>query len=299
MGLYSPACAVRRWGLVIVESCPFCHEEVDDDLVRLGGTCPRCFGEIPGEEAPTDPGEDRRELQETADLKAVGSSHRILPLLLITPVLLAIIGFAGWTLFAPEPQPVAQVLDFDVGTYAMSDIPFEAYVEPEPEPEPEPKPKARPRPRPAGSPAASAPDTETELVVADAEPVPVSPRSQVQAGGAFGIDVGVSRRAQKGVRLVDDSAIVEMIKGVLTAELPRLKSCYEQRLKVKEDLAGRWMLTLVVGREGEPKDIAVVGRSVSDDQLEACVVGKVTEWSFQPIRADQPVQKTLTFKPGW
>src|SRR5690606_19960737 len=98
----------------------------------------------------------------------------------------------------------------------------------------------------------------------------------------FGLDVGVTRRATQGVRLTDDSAIVEMIKGVMTTELPRLKSCYEQRLKAEEGLAGRWVLGLVVGREGAPRDITVTGAERSDLELESCIAAKVARWEFQP-----------------
>ena len=38
--------------------CPFCGAGVDEDLIALGGICPRCFGEIPGEQTATDPGDD-------------------------------------------------------------------------------------------------------------------------------------------------------------------------------------------------------------------------------------------------
>ncbi len=38
--------------------CPFCHAGVDEELLLYGGSCPHCLIEIPGEEAPTDPGEN-------------------------------------------------------------------------------------------------------------------------------------------------------------------------------------------------------------------------------------------------
>ena len=44
---------------------------------------------------------------------------------------------------------------------------------------------------------------------------------------------------------------------------------------------------------------AFTGLDVADPELEACIVGKVAEWSFQPIRADQPIQKTLGFTSGF
>ena len=38
--------------------CPFCGGEISEAMALDGGTCPHCFGEIPGEDAPTNPGDD-------------------------------------------------------------------------------------------------------------------------------------------------------------------------------------------------------------------------------------------------
>ena len=43
-----------------MEACPFCNTAIDEDLFLYGGTCPNCLNEIPGEEAPTDPGAQAR-----------------------------------------------------------------------------------------------------------------------------------------------------------------------------------------------------------------------------------------------
>jgi len=300
-------------------SCPFCHAEISEDLIRFGGTCPQCLGDIPGEETPTDPGAEARAAHEAADRQVLGR-RRAVAALLVAPVVGGLIGLAVYMVVAPHP--VAEMLDFDDATYEMDQYPFVAYVEPD-------QGSAM-----AGDPSSSnsKPRTIHDLQVGnvgegssaphdlggagEAEVGPATTRTRpdrddgmaqvddsesegLQSGAIqFGIDVGVSRRGQKGVRLTDDSSIIEMIKAVMSAELPRLKSCYEQQLKVNEELSGRWMLTLVVDRQGDPKDVAVHGQGVSDPVMESCIVEKVRRWEFQPIRADQPVQKTLTFRPG-
>lgn len=38
--------------------CPFCSAEIDEEVMLYGGTCSACLIDIPGEEAPTDPGVD-------------------------------------------------------------------------------------------------------------------------------------------------------------------------------------------------------------------------------------------------
>lgn len=308
-----------------MESCPFCHSEVSEDLVRFGGRCPKCFGEIPGEESPTDPGHETRQELEAADLKAAGR-RSLVPALLVAIAAVSLLGIAIYV-SVPE-EPVATVIDFDDAAYDMVDVPFVAYVEPEPV-APAPR-RVAPRPKPdrlkairslevgdvggdveptealaAGpEPSAMPEPTTRQGAVGDPEEVAVADgagdEQALQSGAVdFGIDVGVSRRATKGVRLTDDSAIIEMIKDVMSAELPRLKSCYEQQLKVVDDLSGRWTLAFVVDHEGFARDVAVVGQGVDDADLESCITAKVVDWEFQPIRADQPVQKTLTFRPGW
>ena len=51
-------------------ACPFCKGEVDDDVLTFGGRCPSCLIEIPGDEAPTDPGAEARAAQEAAEAAA-------------------------------------------------------------------------------------------------------------------------------------------------------------------------------------------------------------------------------------
>ena len=46
--------------------CPFCKGNVAEDILVYGGRCPQCLIEIPGEEAPTDPGEEVRAEQAAA-----------------------------------------------------------------------------------------------------------------------------------------------------------------------------------------------------------------------------------------
>ena len=50
---------------------PLCTPQ---DLVTFGGTCPKCFAEIPGEEAATDPGADVRAAIERRAARRFGSS---------------------------------------------------------------------------------------------------------------------------------------------------------------------------------------------------------------------------------
>lgn len=111
-------------------------------------------------------------------------------------------------------------------------------------------------------------------------------------------DVSISRREQLGIRLEDDRAIIEMIKRVMDTEIPRLRVCYERRLKQDPDLEGRWALNFTVLADGYTEATTAAGLDRKDAQLEACVVEKLKSWQFQKIREDQPIKKTVTFRPS-
>lgn len=111
-------------------------------------------------------------------------------------------------------------------------------------------------------------------------------------------DVSISRREQLGIRLSDDRAIIEMIKRVMDTEIPRLRVCYERRLKQEPDLRGRWALNFTVRADGYTEAATVNSLDTQDAQLEACVVEKLKSWQFQKIREDQPIKKTVTFRPS-
>ena len=55
-------------------TCPFCKGGISADVVQFGGNCPHCLLEIPGEEAPTDPGLVARQ---KAAAEAVGANPTI------------------------------------------------------------------------------------------------------------------------------------------------------------------------------------------------------------------------------
>lgn len=111
-------------------------------------------------------------------------------------------------------------------------------------------------------------------------------------------DVSISRREQLGIRLEDDQAIIGMIRRVMDTEIPRLRVCYERRLKTEPDLRGRWRVSFTVQSDGYTRDVSAVGTEAKDAQLESCIVEKVKNWQFQRIREDQPISKSISFRPS-
>jgi len=87
-------------------ACPFCKGEVDDDVLTFGGRCPSCLIEIPGEEAPTDPGAEARAAREAAEAAAKKPpTGKIVGL----AVALLAVGVGGFMFMPPAEQPLPDV----------------------------------------------------------------------------------------------------------------------------------------------------------------------------------------------
>lgn len=245
---------------------------------------------IPGEEAPTDPGEIVKKAQTRADEK-VRRRRALAPLLLAVPLVALFCGVAGVVAVMPDKElvPIVFADELDMNTIEV------AYLEAPPEVE---KPNAapvapsssgepRPRPRPTSEPSISTnPVPEPELVAAP------TPRPSSRAG--FGVDQSVGRKAGT---LTDPDQIREMVASRMTAQLGKLKACYEERLKTKNSLSGRWLIAFTVTPEGTVSSPSTKGATVSDAEFESCLVRELGRWSFNPISRDQVVQRTLNFTP--
>lgn len=100
-----------------MESCPFCGAEVPEQLIVYGGSCPSCFGEIPGEEAATDPGTDVMEA-ENAKMVAQAKRRSFVPLLLLLLLGTGVAAFVAFLAVQPEPELPIMDLDEDAGYLA-------------------------------------------------------------------------------------------------------------------------------------------------------------------------------------
>lgn len=294
---------------------------MEDALVTFGGTCPRCFAHIPGEEAATDPGE---EVKAALDASDRARSHRraLLPILIATPVVLGVVGAAVW--FATRPEPEVALLDFDGldAAYtpeivaAPDDPPAEAAPS-EPAPGgPGPAPSvaasrllARPsaelgagaRPHDlSGAGAAHRADEPLRPRAVGAAAGPSALEGSLSAGAAgggtldFGLDVTNSRKA--GV-LEDPLAIRQMIADRMAGQMQQLNSCYERQLKSEPGLEGRWRIRYTVAADGTVREAAAEGLGRSNPDFERCMTDIVTRWRFGRIIQDQPVQRTVSFRP--
>jgi len=305
---------------VTLGECPFCGGEVDEDIVTFGGSCPKCFAEIPGEEAATDPGEDVKQAQDRADNRR-STVKALIPVVLALPFIFAL-GCAAIWLVLLRPAPEVALLNFDdFEGYTLPDV-----VAAEPGDEEEPKlasNTAQPRPR-SGSDAASkyskGSDVEFEAGTADLGGDGVAsadrgprgtrggvdgPEDNVAIGGGvdgsrgtsggldLNMDVGASRR---GGVLTDPAQIKTMIHERMVAQNGRLQQCYEQELKRDSSVAGKWRIRFTVKPDGKAAEVSATGITTKVPSFEACLTREVTKWRFQRLKNQQAVQRTWTFR---
>lgn len=298
-----------------MNECPFCGSEISEELVAYGGTCPRCFAEIPGEEAATDPGEEVRAAQERSDRRRVASRAAMLGLIGMLSLVVCTGAIALAFVLKPEPE-IAALIDFDELDFPMPEVvgiqeaggePTVVAVAPKPSPrQPAPAaPVARPAPeapRPSGAerfardgtadaaPAASAGDLRGEP---GRERVALSgPRSRgsdepeaparTVAGGGLGaaapldLSIGSTKvRRDANIVLDDPLAIRNMIGEELRAGIPGLVNCYNRRLKQVPGLKGRWRLTFTVTPEGRASGAKATPLDRGDAELESCLASHV------------------------
>lgn len=287
--------------------CPYCKGSVSADTLRFGGNCPHCMLEIPGEEAPTDPGLQarlRKEAEEKVAARRRTTKNRIIGAVVTLVLLAAVGGGAAWW----KAQEAAR-------TYTMDDyfvLPLEEISGPPPEStapsaptpgsngkQPERKqPKAVPQPgepTPSADPMLNRHDGSSNI---PGDLVPVSGTPATQSGVGIGTGSVAVERLGNDVVLTDPGEIFEMAKRVLNAMSPQLQTCYNQRLKQVADLKGAWRVGFVIAKDGGVKNVSVTPVNGNDAELESCMTRTVGNWKFQKIVKDQPVEKTYRFGPG-
>lgn len=301
--------------------CPFCGSEVTEDLVTYGGTCPKCFAEIPGDEAPTDPGAEVRAAQERKDRRG-----RTLRMAFAFSLLLALVSCTGVTALGvvlwPKPQ-VAEMLDFDTLDVPLPDLVGAPSGElggaTAPAPTTGPKTPRPPGPKPTNGGGTPAPTVNPVAPVPVAEPTSgTGTRPRPQPGGDLGpadptrgtgsaskgpggLDDltigGPAVRRDSNTVLSDPDAIRMMVGERLREQIPGLQICYDRRLKVDPTLKGRWLITFNVLPSGKVSGATATGLDRQDAQLEQCLTHHVeTNWVFGKINVTQPVKRTITFR---
>lgn len=295
-------------------SCPFCRGDVAEDVLLNGGHCPHCLIEIPGEETPTDPGEQARAMQQAEEAAAKGGGKG--PLFAIVAVALLGLGVGGWWVTRDDTDSDVYMDDSEDFVFAPASAHQDLPVEEAPEAAPPPTASSKRTPKrdasggavakasnppPTGGSIAGSPESAPPAqggMVPSVSSAPVesgaSPPVAADPLGAFAI-AGPASKGPQAIVLEKPGEIYEMVKKVLQVNGNQMKQCYEQRLKVKSDLRGAWAASFDIQESGRTANVRIKGEGVSDAELESCMKTKVEKWTFQRIADATHIDKTFRF----
>jgi hypothetical protein len=251
----------------------------------FGGRCPSCLGDIPGDEAPTDPGEAVKRAQAQRDART-RRQRKLIPVLISVPIVLLLGVVAVAVVLRPEPE--IAVIDFDLLDYPMPELVARA-----PDPVPVPPPATTGGAGGAGA-AAPAPKVSAAVARVDEPKQAAVTAAPIEAPSLdLGLNINAERRSEV---YTDPEQITAMIYKLMTAQVPRLNACYEQRLRVDETLQGRWRIAYTVEASGAVSKASATGLGRQDADFEACLARTVAGWKFDRIAAARQVQRSLTFR---
>lgn len=83
-----------------------------------------------------------------------------------------------------------------------------------------------------------------------------------------------------GMAAVRGSLSREVIRRVVRRHIAEVRFCYEQQLNARPDLEGRVAVQFIIAPSGAVQTAAVASSSLSNAQVEQCIVRKVRTWSF-------------------
>jgi len=277
--------------------CPFCHAEVEEELVLYGGSCPHCFNAIPGEEAPTDPGGP---VKSAAPEESSGAGK------LVAAALVFLIGGGGAVglgVFKTEeappevsaveaPEAEVQERDLEAEAKAMA----EAYAIGNPQ---DTEGLAKELNEAAGVVEKEKPQAKRSRRSSSRKRVASEPESPAETKvtlSAAGGPVVVPRRARlEPDPLNDPDEVADAITHTLRANSGRFEQCYNQRLKSNDSLRGSWMVSFTVMPSGVTQGVRVRALRMQDDDLEECLGRQMGSLSFPKISEASPFAKKYHF----
>jgi hypothetical protein len=273
--------------------CPFCHAEAEEELLLYGGTCPHCLLEIPGEEAPTDPGENGT--VDPPEVVAHASKKRQRTSLIIAGLvgLIGAVSFGAY-LSQPSTEEYAEIPEIVINRdlSAHKDFPIPEAEQPETIANNDGAALGTPASHSTTRPPVGGQVTGSTTASTPKQATPSSLDDLIGMGSSVDPNAGLP-----GAKvLTSDSEIQEMVSRTIGFKLSQVEACYNSRLKEQEDLAGTWQASWKITKSGTTSGISVRGRGVSDSGLESCIKNRIQTWSFQKINRDYPV--TIPFKLG-
>lgn len=300
--------------------CPFCNGEVVTDLVVNGGPCPHCFAQIPGEETPTDPGEEVKVQIQLQDQERA-QKRALMPVFVMAPVVALALGIAAFSLrpeerieeveldasFSFEFDPVA----FDPSSEGASEAQVDAQApkvgrtaqagrstQGSAEPTAEELAERLAGVRGAGAEAASGSRAGDRAPAAQGDRAVASIVATEGMGSSGGDDFSFSASRDSLRVLETEDDIRAAVRALWGERRGQIEQCYERALKADEGFSGTWNLALTVGENGKVSAFEAVAAGAPNAAFEDCIEGRAAGWSLAG-RLPKPRTFTLplNFKP--
>lgn len=274
-------------------SCPFCHAPIDDVAARFGGRCPKCFIEIPGDEAPTNPS---IKPPEPAPPKPNRAARAVLS---IAGLALASSFCVWWSALRSNhnAQGASILSDSDFSSFYMVPLNDIETVTPKQELAANPKGTSRST---KGSTTSSPAQKNGSTVGAEplaqektsASPANAagSPRAEaskpVESSPTMNARGDIAIR-QRQMEASEEESIDESVRKSVFTDVKnysgQIQACYERRLKQDNTLKGSWLMSISVGTDGKPTHVTARGQQRKDAELEECMITRARTWRFQRL----------------
>ncbi len=302
-----------------MESCPFCRGEIEPSLERLGGPCPHCFNEIPGEESVTDPGSEIRR-NEAANEERIEKSRTLTNVFLAVLVLTLIGSAAGW--YGWQRQLESQAIDdflsleFDEHTVlTMEELEaMEAeFLRLEEEAnDAELKEQLEEQRKRLESQRRKVEELadfgnrwdEEALVEEDKEGPKTAPDIGVSdlkfdidldIGPGIGPDITREQGALKG-----NAQTQKLLEQYVSKKDGDLRRCHEIALNTSPGTGGRWVLNLRLMADGSVSKVRFEAQGGNSNQsFESCVENKVKRWKLMETDTPTDFTKSYTFSASF
>lgn len=311
--------------------CPFCKGVISKDLERYGGNCPHCLLEVPGDDAPTDPGLELQKQQAQEEEIKVQKHKRgnwLIGASAAFVFLLAISGGAWWYNAAQEamyydPQVYFQVPleEINIADFLAEEKAAEEKAKADAEAQA--KAAAQPRnpngnggrnltintPNAGGSDAAPTMGGDPNAPQNGSRPVGIRGSSSVAlpgeakgpnavAGVGTGLTVEKSAPRATSDVLSDPAEIQAMVQRALKIYRRQLINCYVQRQKTVTDLQGTWTISFTILPDGSVKDPRAKEAKNRDPEVDQCMARNIASWRFEAISKNFPVNASYNLSPG-
>jgi outer membrane biosynthesis protein TonB len=276
--------------------CPFCSAEISEDLVLYGGACPGCLIDIPGEEAPTDPGETTS--TEGISAQTVAQNSKDLPTrtLVLAGVLCVVMVIGIGLLVSRQSGGPGTVAEYDQSEEQHENLEAEAPAEFAENPV---------TPEPVADPSETV--AEIEVVAqtgqrsrsrgpragSEVEEEESSFETQVVEGSLGASVVNVSRDTSIDAGAVRGAQVTTYISSARSRMDKKFKACIEEKAK---GTRGNVRLSYTVQTDGSVTELSLsTSSSLSDPGLRSCFDDHALGLKFPEFAATQPVSETFSY----